>query len=84
MLTWSRAPDLMFYTDTQDSATFANPPVASIERLPVAATTGALSSYSVLSPGDAEIYAPQTSAVPDAFFRRKILSGRLPGTSHCC
>jgi FtsX-like permease family len=78
LLTWSRAPDLMFYTDSQESATFANPSVASIEQLPAAATAAAVSSYTVLSPGDAEIYAPQTNAIPDVFFRRKILSGRLP------
>jgi hypothetical protein len=41
-------------------------------------SAAALGSYTVLSPGDAEIYAPQTSAVPGVFFRRKILSGRLP------
>jgi hypothetical protein len=78
LLTWSRAPDLMFYTANRESATFANPSVASIERLPVAATTAAISSYTVLSPGDAEIFAPQTNAIPGIFFRRKILSGRLP------
>jgi hypothetical protein len=81
LLTWSSAPDVMFYTDSQASATFANPSVASIERLPVAKTTGAVSSYTVLSPGDAEIYAPQTNAIPDALFRRKVLSGRLPNPS---
>jgi hypothetical protein len=32
----------------------------------------------VLSPGDAEVYAPQTNAIPGAFLRGKILSGRLP------
>ncbi len=78
LLTWSSAPDLMLYTDSHESATFANPSVTSIEQLPAAATSAAVSSYTVLSPGDAEIYAPQTSAIPDVFFRRKILSGRLP------
>ena len=78
LLTWSRAPDLMFYTANRESATFASPSVAGIEQLPAAATTAAISAYTVLSPGDAEIYAPQTNAIPGVFFRRKILSGRLP------
>jgi ABC-type lipoprotein release transport system permease subunit len=78
LLTWSRAPDLMFYTADSESATFASPSVANIERLPVATATAAVSSYTVLSPGDAEIYAPQTNVIPEVFFRRKILSGRLP------
>ena len=36
LLTWSRAPDLMFYTASRESSTFASPSVASIEQLPVA------------------------------------------------
>ena len=69
LLTWSRAPDLMFYTADSESATFASPSVADIERLPVARATAAVTSYTVLSPGDAEIYAPQTNVIPEVFFR---------------
>ena len=78
LLAWSRAPDVMFFSDPGRSATFAQIDPARIGRLPQVKESALLAFYTVLDPADAELISPVSTRIPDTFWHRKILAGRLP------
>ena len=82
LVAWSKAPDDLVGVGTgagsSVGATYANVPVAAIARLPQVTAVVSAATYTVLEPAALTIGAPLNSAVPETFWRRKLLAGRLP------
>jgi hypothetical protein len=77
LLAWSDAPDLILYSFPGRSATFGQFPLAAAARLPQAAQSALLASYTAVEPAAAYVIAPETGVVPSRFWHRKLLAGRL-------
>jgi hypothetical protein len=77
LLTWSRAPDLLAASAVGPSV-FGHIPQSALAGLPQVAGKALLAEYAVAQPSDVALVAPETGKVPVAFWRRKILAGRLP------
>lgn len=77
LLAWSNAPDVLVYSLASSSPTFAQLPLAALARLPQTAESATLADFSVVAPGTVALLAPVGNGVPDSFWRRKILAGRL-------
>jgi len=79
LVRWSRAPDvLLFSSSGARSPTFANLSPRQLIGLPQVAEGAALTGYTVASPSDYDLIAPQDQRVPSVLWRRKLLAGRLP------
>ena len=79
LLTWSSAPDVMLFSDPgQPATTFAQVDPAWVGRLPQVKDSALLAFYTVLNMADVELIGPVTTRIPDKFWHRKILVGRLP------
>ena len=77
LVAWSRPPDALLLSFPGQSRTFAHVSPAAAGRLPQVTEFAILDNYTVAVPADVSIYAPQGNAVPDRFWHRKILAGRL-------
>jgi hypothetical protein len=78
LLTWSSAPEVMFFSDPGPPATFAQVEPAWVGRLPQVKDSALLAFYTVLDQANVELIGPVTTRIPDKFWHRKILAGRLP------
>ena len=79
LVRWSRAPDvLLFSSSGSRSPTFANLSPRQLIGLPQVAEGAALTGYTVASPSDYDLIAPQDQRVPSVLWHRKLLAGRLP------
>jgi len=79
LVRWSRTPDvLLFSSPGRSSATFANLAPRQLIGLPQVAEGAGLTGYTVASPADYDLIAPQDQQVPGAMWHRKLLAGRLP------
>jgi ABC-type lipoprotein release transport system permease subunit len=78
LLSWSKPPDVMFFSASGYSRTFATLPIAALARLPQAATAGDMTGYTAVNPPDLELLAPRGNRIPGVFWHRKLLAGRLP------
>lgn len=76
LVAWSRPPDDLIALNFGQA--FAEQPVATVARLPQVSGVGTLTSYTALEPASVSVNAPADSALPGAFWRRKLLAGRLP------
>jgi putative ABC transport system permease protein len=63
LVAWSASPDALV--------------AAGNERLPQVSESARMTVYSVLVPAEIGLYAPADSRVPDVFWHRKLLAGRL-------
>ena len=77
LLTWSDAPDLILYSFPGRSASFGQFPLAAAARLPQAAQSALVASYTAVEPAAAYLIAPESDVVPSRFWHRKLLAGRL-------
>jgi hypothetical protein len=77
LLAWSNAPDLLAASGP-DRSVFGNIPQSALARLPQTTDDAPVAEYSVVQPSDIALLAPESQAIPGAFWRRKILAGRLP------
>jgi hypothetical protein len=77
LLAWSDAPDVLIYSPSSSSPTFARLPLAALARLPQTAQSATLADFSVVAPGTVVLVAPENNGVPGSLWRRKILAGRL-------
>ena len=73
---WSRAPDVLIYSQPGEP-TFADLAPAALERLPQVTAGAALGTFVAVNPAVITLIAPASEAVPTALWHRKILSGRL-------
>jgi putative ABC transport system permease protein len=64
LVAWSAAPDALI--------------AAGEDRVPQVSEVAPLMSYSVLVPADLGLWAPADSRIPELFWHRKLLAGRLP------
>ena len=78
LVAWSDAPDVLLFSFPGKSATFGRFSARAAANLPQAERSAIVVSYDVATPAAAEIFAPETGAVPSRFWHRRILSGRLP------
>ncbi len=78
LLAWSRAPDLLVFSFPGRSQTFAQFSPGEVAAVPQARQGAILAGYPVGSPAAAQVIAPESTVVPSQFWRRRILSGRLP------
>jgi ABC-type lipoprotein release transport system permease subunit len=78
LLAWSDAPDVLLYSFAGKSATFGHFSARAAANLPQADRSAIVAGYDVATPAAAEVFAPETDAVPSRFWHRRILSGRLP------
>jgi hypothetical protein len=79
LVRWSRAPDvLLFSSSGQGSRTFANLAPGQLIRLPQVTEGAAMTGYTVASPADYDLIAPDDQRVPGELWHRKLLAGRLP------
>ena len=78
LLAWSRAPDLLVFSFPGRSGTFAQFSPGEVAAVPQARQAAILAGYPVASPAAAQVIAPESTMVPSRFWRRRILSGRLP------
>ena len=76
--TWSDAPDLLLFSFPGTSQTFGQFSPRAVAAVPQARQSAILAGYPVASPAAAQVIAPESTAVPTRFWRRRILSGRLP------
>jgi len=77
LVAWSQPPDVLLYSFPGQSRTFGKFSMAAVARLPQVARFVVMADYSVGNLADVGIWAPGTEAVPDQFWHRKILAGRL-------
>jgi ABC-type lipoprotein release transport system permease subunit len=77
LVAWSQPPDVLLYSFPGQSQTFGRFSMAAVARLPQVARSVVMAAYSVGNVADVGIWAPATEAVPDQFWHRKILAGRL-------
>ncbi len=77
LLAWSRAPDLLA-SSAPGQSVFGTIPQSALARLPQVANDAPLAEYSVARPSAVALLAPENREIPAAFWRRKILAGRLP------
>jgi ABC-type lipoprotein release transport system permease subunit len=77
LVTWSRAPDVLIYSQPSEPA-FANLAPAALVRLPQVTAGAALATFVAVNPAVITLIAPAGEQVPAALWHRKILSGRLP------
>ncbi len=75
---WSDAPDLLLFSFPGTSRTFGQFSPQAVAAVPQARQSAILAGYPVASPAAAQVIAPESTAVPTRFWRRRILSGRLP------
>jgi hypothetical protein len=75
---WSDAPDVLLFSFPGKSATFGRFPARAAANLPQAERSAIVVGYDAATPAAAEVFAPETDAVPSRFWHRRILSGRLP------
>ena len=78
LLAWSGAPDVLLFSfpgRPGRSAQFSPREAAAV---PQARQAAILVGYAVASPAAAQVIAPESTLVPSRFWRRRILSGRLP------
>ena len=78
LLAWSDAPDLLLFSFPGTSRTFAQFSPREAAAVPQARQAAILAGYPVASPAAAQVIAPESTLVPSRFWRRRILSGRLP------
>ena len=78
LLAWSDAPDLLVFSFSGASQTFGRFSPQAVEAVPQARQAAILAGYLVASPAAAQVIAPESTMVPGRFWRRRILSGRLP------
>ena len=74
-LDWSRAPDALVDAEPYNTI-FPRLSPAAVMRVSQAADTTVIKSFKV-TPSIVEFIAPASNAIPDGFWKRKILSGRL-------
>jgi len=77
LVTWSRAPDVLIYSQPSEP-TFADLAPAALMRLPQVTAGAALATFIAVNPAVITLIAPAGDQVPAALWHRKILSGRLP------
>jgi hypothetical protein len=77
LVAWSRAPDVLIYSQPSEPA-FADLAPAALERLPQVTAGATLSTFVTLNPAVITLIAPAGDQVPAALWHRKILSGQLP------
>ena len=75
---WSDAPDLLLFSFSGVSQTFGRFSPQAAAAVPQARQAAILAGYPVASPAAAQVIAPESTVVPSRFWRRRILSGRLP------
>ena len=75
---WSDAPDLLLFSFPGTSRTFGQFSPQAVAAVPQARQSAILAGYPVASPAAAQVIAPESTVVPTRFWRRRILSGRLP------
>ena len=78
LLAWSDAPDVLLFSFPGSSGTFAQFSPREAAAVPQARQAAILVGYAVASPAAAQVIAPESTLVPSRFWRRRILSGRLP------
>jgi hypothetical protein len=78
LLAWSDAPNLLLFSFPDASGTFAQFSPREAAAIPQARQAAILAAYPVASPAAAQVIAPESTIVPSRFWRRRILSGRLP------
>jgi putative ABC transport system permease protein len=78
LVAWSQPPDALVLSFPDQSRTFAKVSLAAAARLPQVTESAIMASFTVAEPADVGIWAPEGNAVPDRFWHRKILAGRLP------
>jgi ABC-type lipoprotein release transport system permease subunit len=78
LLAWSDAPDVLLFSFPGPSRTFGQFSLAAAARLPQVTQSTILANYTVATPANAGIIAPEANTVPAQFWHRKILAGRLP------
>lgn len=79
LVRWSRTPDvLLFASNGAGAATFARLTPGQMLGLPQAAGGAPLTGFSVASPADYNVVAPNDQRIPGALWHRKLLAGRLP------
>lgn len=78
LVRWSKAPDIIYYTGHGTGPGFADFRPQALSRLPQTFTAATVTGYNVLAPAEMSLLAPQNGKVPAAFWRRKMLAGRLP------
>jgi ABC-type antimicrobial peptide transport system permease subunit len=82
LVRWSRTPDvLLFSSSGRASRTFANLAPRQLIGLPQVAEGAAITGYTVASPADYNLIAPDDQRVPGVMWHRKLLAGRLPRPS---
>ena len=77
LVAWSRAPDVLIYSQPSEP-TFADLAPAALMRLPQVTAGAALATFAAVNPAVITLIAPAGDQVPAALWHRKILSGRLP------
>ena len=77
LVAWSQPPDVLLFSFPGQSQTFGKFSMAAVARLPQVAQFAVMADYGVGNLADVGILAPATEAVPDQFWHRKILAGRL-------
>ena len=78
LVTWSGSPDEILSPVPGMAQTYANVAVATAERLPQVTGAAELTTYTTLQPAAITVMAPASSAIPGAFWHRKLLAGRVP------
>ncbi|HYB86128.1 MAG TPA: FtsX-like permease family protein [Streptosporangiaceae bacterium] len=78
LIAWSRAPDLLAASGP-DRSVFGSIPQAALARFPQTVSDAPVAEYAVVQPSDIALLAPENRTIPHAYWRRKILAGRLPG-----
>ncbi|HEV8223549.1 MAG TPA: hypothetical protein VGQ05_25065 [Streptosporangiaceae bacterium] len=79
LVRWSHTPDvLLFASNGAGTATFASLTTAQLLALPQAVQGAPLTGYTVASPADYDLIAPDDQRIPGALWHRKLLAGRLP------
>ena len=77
LLAWSNAPDLLAASGSGRSI-FGNIPQWALARLPQTTSYAPVAEYSVVQPSVIALLAPENRTIPGAYWRRKVLAGRLP------
>jgi ABC-type lipoprotein release transport system permease subunit len=77
LVAWSRAPDVLIYSQPSEP-TFADLAPAALMRLPQVTAGAALATFVTVNPAVITLIAPAGDQVPAALWHRKLLSGRLP------
>jgi hypothetical protein len=78
LVRYSRSPDVLMFSFGGAGSTFANVPSAKFIALPQVTQGAALTGYTVANPADISLIAPMDRGIPEVFWHRKLLAGRLP------